>query len=140
MNSLRSILAGIAPIVGAIACFNYYFFALNASAGQAIWNIIDPIIILVLAAVTLINIADSVRIRRSGSNAGAGQLSRDLLSSLVAMTAMFYLHNYLLKLAFGAPAANVWIWHFIVPPVVVMLVFEGISLRLRKTRDVEASG
>ena len=138
MDYLRKALAGIALIAGAAACFNFYFFALNSVAGQAIWNIIDPIIVLVLAAVSLINIAESVRVRRSGPP--AGQLSRDLLTALVAMTAMFYLHNYLLKLAFGVAAANAWIWHFIVPPVVVMLVFEGISLHLRNAKPRDAEG
>lgn len=136
MDYSRKILAAAALIVGAMACFNFFFFALNSVAGQVIWNIIDPLIVLVLAAISLINIAESVRIRR-GMHA-AGQLPRDLLTALVAMTAMFYLHNYLLKLAFGASAANAWIWHFIVPPVVVMLVFEGISLLMRNAKPGDA--
>ena len=137
MDSLRKILAGVALIVGAVAFFNYFFLAVNP-AGQIIWDIIDPIIILTLAAVTLINIAESVEIRRGDSE--VGRLPRDILTGLVAMAAMFYGHNYLLKLAFGVPAANIWIWHFIVPPVVVMLVFEGISLYLRdaKSSDPES--
>ena len=137
MDSLRKILAGIALVVGTVALFNYYFLAVNPS-GQIIWDIIDPFIILTLAAFTLINIAESVEIRRGGS--AVGRLPRDILTGLVAMAAMFYGHNYLLKLAFGVPAANVWIWHFIVPPIVVMLVFEGISLYLRdaKSSDPES--
>ena len=168
MDHLRKILASAALIVGAATCFNFFFFALSSVAGQVIWNIIDPIIVLVLAAITLINIAESVRIRRGfhargaslrspaegssmrgaspsrspaeGSNPQTAQLPRDLLTALVAMTVMFYLHNYLLKLAFGASAANAWIWHLIVPPVVVMLVFEGISLLLRNAKQRDAEG
>ena len=153
MDHLRKILASAALIVGAATCFNFFFFALSSVAGQVIWNIIDPIIVLVLAAITLINIAESVRIRRGlhargapsrspaeGSRPQAAQLPRDLLTALVAVTVMFYLHNYLLKLAFGASAANAWIWHLIVPPVVVMLVFEGISLLLRNAKQRDAEG
>ena len=137
MFSWRKPLAGVALIVALVALGNYYLFAVDRATGQIIWNIIDPVIIVVLAALILLNIADSVRARRQaadGGGHGGHQLPRDVITVIAAMTTMFYLHNYLLKIAFGTAAANPWIWHFIVPPVVVLLTIEGIGQWLRAGR------
>ena len=138
MFSWRKPLGAVALIVALVALVNYYLFAVDRATGQIIWNIIDPVIIVVLATLILLNIADSVRIRRqaaAGSGHGGHQLPRDIVTAIAAMTTMFYLHNYLLKIAFGTAAANPWIWHFIVPPVVVLLVIEGIGQWLRAGRE-----
>ena len=138
MFSWRKPLGAVALIVALVALVNYYLFAVDQATGQIIWNIIDPVIIVVLAALILLNIADSVRIRRQAADGGghAGhQLPRDIITAIAAMTTMFYLHNYLLKIAFGTAAANPWIWHFIVPPVVALLAIEGIGQWLRAGRE-----
>ena len=138
MFSWRKPLGAVALIVALVALVNYYLFAVDRATGQVIWNIIDPVIIVVLAALILLNIADSVRARRQaadGGRHGGHQLPRDIITAIAAMTTMFYLHNYLLKIAFGTAAANPWIWHFIVPPVVVLLAIEGIGQWLRAGRE-----
>lgn len=127
MEMLRKGLGGIALLAGLTALFNYYFFIVAEDAGQAIWNILDPVVVVVLAVAALLNAADSWRIRGTAGN-GLRQLPRDLVTTLAAATAMFYLHNYLVKVTQGVEAANPWIWHFIVPPVVILLAVEGISL------------
>ena len=137
MFSWRKPLGAVALIVALVALVNYYLFAVDRATGQIIWNIIDPVIIVVLAALILLNSADSVRARRqaaAGGGHGGHQLPRDVITVIAAMTTMFYLHNYLLKIAFGTEAANPWIWHFIVPPVVVLLAIEGIGQWLRAGR------
>jgi len=137
MFSWRKLLAAVALIVALVALVNYYLFAVDRATGQIIWNIIDPVIIVVLAALILLNIADSVRARRQavdGGGHGLHQLPRDVITAGAAVTTMFYLHNYLLKVAFGTAAANPWIWHFIVPPVVALLAVEGIGQWLRAGR------
>ena len=138
MFSWRKPLGAVALIVALVALVNYYLFAVDRATGQIIWNIIDPVIIVVLAALILLNSADSVRARRraaDGGGHGGHQLARDLITAGAAMTTMFYLHNYLLKIAYGVGEANPWIWHFIVPPVVVLLTIEGIGQWLRAGRE-----
>ena len=138
MFSWRKPLGTVALIVALVALVNYYLFAVDRATGQVIWNIIDPVIIVILAALILLNSADSVRARRRAADGGghAGhQLPRDVITAGAAVTTMFYLHNYLLKVAFGTAAANPWIWHFIVPPVVVLLAIEGIGQWLRAGRE-----
>lgn len=138
MFSWRKPLAGVALIVALVALVNYYLFAVDRATGQIIWNIIDPVIIVVLAALILLNVADSVRARRQAADSGGHggqQLPRDVITAITAVTTMFYLHNYLLKVVFGTAAANPWIWHFIVPPVVVLLAIEGIGQWLRAGRE-----
>lgn len=126
MNSLRKGLGGLMLLVGLATLFNYYFFINASYAGQTVWDIIDPIIIVTLAASIALNFADSLRIRRAAADP-LRQLPRDALTALAAVILMLYLHNYLLKVTQGVDAANVWIWHFIVPPVVVLLAIDGIS-------------
>ena len=134
MFSWRKPLGAVALIVALVALVNYYLFAVDRATGQIIWNIIDPVIIVVLAALILLNIADSVRARRQAADGGGHQVPRDVITAGAAVTTMFYLHNYLLKVAFGTAAANPWIWHFIVPPVVALLAVEGIGQWLRAGR------
>ena len=127
----RRVLAVIALLAGLVAGVNYYVFAVSRAAGQPVWDALDPIIIVVMAALTLGNLAESVRARvGGGSNGGEqqrGRLARDMMTAVSAVATMFYLHNYLLKVVFGVDAADPWIWHFIVPPMVVLLVVEGIA-------------
>ena len=130
MAAVRKVLSAVALILGLVTAFNFFLFAVNPPAAQTVWDLIDPLIILVLAAVTLLNISDSVQ-AHGRSEGREGQFRRDVLTALVGMTVMFYLHNYLLKITYGVAEANPWIWHFIVPPVVVMLIFEGLALRQR---------
>ena len=126
----RRVLAVIALLAGLAAGVNYYIFAVSRTVGQPVWDAVDPVIIVVMAALTLWNLAESVRVRvsaRGGGEQRPGQLARDVVTALSAVTTMFYLHNYLLKVVSGVDAANPWIWHFIVPPMVVLLVVEGIA-------------
>ena len=122
----RRVLAVIALLAGVAAGVNYYIFAVSRAVGQPVWDAVDPVIIVVMAALTLWNLAESVRVRMDGERQ-PGQLVRDVVTALSGVTTMFYLHNYLLKVGSGVDAANPWIWHFIVPPMVVLLVVEGIA-------------
>ena len=122
----RRVLAVIALLAGLAAGVNYYIFAVSRAAGQPVWDVVDPVIIVVMAVLTLWNLAESVRVRVGGER-HPGQLARDVVTALSAVTTMFYLHNYLLKVVSGVDAANPWIWHFIVPPMVVLLVVEGVA-------------
>ena len=123
----RRALAAIALLAGLVAGVNYYLFAVNQAIGQPIWDVVDPIIFIVMAALTLRNLAVSLRVRFAGGEELRRQLPRDVVTALSAATTMFYLHNYVLKVALGVEAANPWIWHFIVPPMVVLLVVEAIA-------------
>ena len=132
MDSLRKGLGGLMLLVGLAALFNYYFFhiidVLGAKyVGQTIWDIIDPIIIAVLVVSIALNVADSLRARSGGGGSRLGLWPRDALTALVAITLMFYAHNYLLKVSAGVDVADPWIWHFIVPPTVVFLAVDGIA-------------
>ena len=130
VGGARRILAVIALLAGLVAGVNYYVFAVSRAAGQPVWDALDPVIIVVMAALILGNLAESVRARVGGGSGGEqqqGRLARDVVTALSAVATMFYLHNYLLKVASGVDAANPWIWHFIVPPMVVLLVVEGIA-------------
>ena len=127
MDMLRKGLGGIALLVGLAVLLNYYFFLANEAVGQVIWNILDPLVVIVLGVATLLNVADSLRIR-GVSGGHLGQLPRDVVTALAAATTLFYLHNYLLQLIVGVDAAEQWIWHFIVPAAVILLAIEGISL------------
>ena len=130
VGGARRILAVIALLAGLVAGVNYYVFAVSRAVGQPVWDALDPVIIVVMAALTLGNLAESVRARVGGGNGGEqqpGRVARDVVTALSAVTTMFYLHNYLLKVASGVDAANPWIWHFIVPPMVVLLVVEGVA-------------
>lgn len=122
----RRVLAVIALLAGLAAGVNYYIFAVSQAVGQPVWDAVDPVIIVVMAALTLWNLAESVRVRVGGERQ-PGQLARDVVTALSAVATMFYLHNYLLKVVSGVDAANPWIWHFIVPPMVVLLAVEGIA-------------
>ena len=134
MDSLRKGLGGLLLLVGLAALFNYYYFPLTDALGakhigQTVWNIIDPFIIATLAVSVALHLADSLRVRNRNADGGSQlrQFPRDTLTALVAVNAMFYAHNYLVKVTAGVDVANPWIWHFIVPPTVVFLMVEGIS-------------
>ena len=75
----RRVLAVIALLAGLAAGVNYYIFAVSRAVGQPVWDAVDPVIIVVMAALTFWNLAESVRARvsvRGGGEQRTGQLAR----------------------------------------------------------------
>lgn len=133
MATFRKALAIAGLIIGLAVLLNNYFFIAtldadpgNGGAGQVIWDIIDPLVVIVLAAITLTRAADALR--------GPGSWAGHLLTMAFAVVAMQYLHNYLVKLVSGWEAASVLAWYLLVPAAVVLLGAYAIEV-FRKEGD-----
>ena len=119
-------------IIGLAILLNNYFFIftlaaddVTGGAGQFFWDIIDPLVVIVLAAITLTRAAAALR---APTNWAA-----NLLTIAFAVVAMYYLHNYLVKLALGWQKAPELTWYLLVPAVIVLLAAYAIEV-FRKDR------
>ena len=89
-----------------------------------------------LGLVVLANVLDSLRIRRNGGSHLA-QLPRDAITALVAMVDIRYLLQYMAKMDPDRDPVFA-LWDYLISIVLVVLVFEAISLW--RAADREARG
>ena len=114
LDTLRKPLGGIALLAGLAMlcahCINVFY-----SLPTAAWHVIGIVVIVTIALTVLVNVADSLRVRR------------DPITVVVAFVLMLFLHNYLL---FAAPNAevNAALWLYLDPAAVAILAWEGIAL------------
>lgn len=127
MATFHKALAIAGLIIGLAVLLNNYFFILTLAAdpdtggaGQVIWDILDPLVVIALAAITLTRAAAALR---DPTNWAA-----NLLTIAFAVAAMLYLHNYLIKLIMGWETAFVWVWYLLVPLVVVLFAAYAIEV------------
>ena len=105
-------LAVLCAMVALAVIGNSFIFAFEEEAGRFIWDYIaDPLVIVALFVVTVVNVMDSLLIRMS-DDSHLTQLPRDLITALVAIV--------------GFPVAD--LWGHLVSIVIVVLFFEAISL------------
>ena len=125
LDALRKPLGSIALLAGLVMlcahCINVFY-----SLPTAAWHVIGILVIVTIALTVLVNVADSLRVRRDPS-AHLRQLPRDAITVVVAFVLMLFLHNYLL---FAAPNAevNTALWLYLDPAAVAILAWEGIAL------------
>ncbi len=113
---MTKILPAIVPTLLITALiFNYLFFIINPNVSQTIWNIIDPVLLAYLGLFILISIV----VMYIKSTYTTFTL---LYLTAASIVTVLYAHNYILKVALGTTAANPWIWHFLVPAVVALLI------------------
>ena len=120
-------LAILCAMVALVVIGNSFIFAFEEEAGRFIWDYIaDPLVIVVLFVVTVVNVMDSLLIRMS-DDSHLTQLPRDLITALVAIVGFRYLLQYLAKMGpTSDPVAD--LWGHLVSIVIVVLFFEAISL------------
>ncbi len=127
MATFRKVLAIAGLIIGLAVLLNNYFFIATLSAapetggaGQVIWDIIDPLVVIVLAAITLTRAADALR--------APGTWAGNLMTMAFGVVTMQYLHNYLVKLVNSWQDASVWAWYLLVPAALVLLAAYAIEV------------
>ncbi len=120
-------LAVLCAMVALAVIGNSFIFAFEEEAGRFIWDYIaDPLVIVALFVVTVVNVMDSLLIRMSGDS-HLIQFPRDLITALVAIVGFRYLLQYLAKMGpTSDPVAD--LWGYLVSIVIVVLFFETISL------------
>lgn len=134
MLAFRKGLAIAGLIIGLAILLNNYFFIYTLAAnpdtggaGQVIWDIIDPLVVVVLAAITLVRVSDALR--------GGGTWAGHLLTMAFGVVAMQYLHNLLIKWVSGWQEANVLAWYLLVPAVVVLLAAYAVEVFRKEGRE-----
>ena len=104
----------------------YYVSAAYADFPGAVWNVVDILVVVVIALTVLVNVIDSLRVRRDPS-AHLRQLPRDAITVVAAFVLMLFLHNSLLFLV-PHGEDNVALWQYLDPAAVAILAWEGIAL------------
>ena len=126
LNTLRKPLGVLSLLVALVLLAAYYLSAAYADFPDAIWHVVDILVVVVIALTVLVNVADSLRVRRDPS-AHLRQLPRDAITVVAAFVLMLFLHNSLL---FAVPHAedNVTLWQYLDPAAAAVLAWEGIAL------------
>ncbi len=104
----------------------YYFNAVDPVAAIPIWYVLDIFIGVAIFLTLVVNVADSLRIRRDPS-AHLRQMPRDVITVIAALAMMLFLHNHLL-FALEPGSENVGLWLYLDPVLIAVLSWEGISL------------
>ena len=127
MTSWRKGLALLCVIAAALLLAATIVYVFDEDLAQVIYDYAaDPGVIVVLALVVLVNAIDSLRIRRNGGSHLA-QLPRDVITALVAMVDIRYLLQYMEKMDPDRDPVLAF-WDYLISIVLVVLVFEAISL------------
>ena len=127
MTSWRKILSVIGGITAAVTLATELYWPYNKEVGQFIWDYIaDPAIIIVIALNVLVNVRDSLR-TRSQAGGHLAQWPRDVVTALVAIVGVRFLMQYADKIAPDHEATS-GLWGHLTALVIVILVFEAISL------------
>ncbi len=127
MVSWRRGLAVLCAMVALAVIGNSFIFAFEEQAGQFIWDYIaDPLVVVVLLVVTVVNVIDSL-LTRMHEGSHLTQLPRDIVTALVAIVGFRYLLQYLAKMSPIQDPVSA-LWDYLVSIVIVVLFFEAISL------------
>ena len=127
MNPWRKGLAVLCVIAAALLLAATVVYVFDEDLAQVIYDYAaDPGVIFVLGLVVLANVIDSLRIRRNGGPHLA-QLPRDVTTALVAMVDFRYLLQYMAKMDPDRDPVFA-LWDYLISIVLVVLVFEAISL------------
>ena len=126
LDTLRQPLGALFLLVALVLLAAYYVNVAYADFPDAAWHIVDILVIVAIALTVLVNVMDSLRVRRDPS-VHLRQLPRDAITVVAAFVLMLFLHNYLL---FAVPHAedNVALWQYLDPAAVAILAWEGIAL------------
>lgn len=126
LDTLRKPLGALSLIVALVLLTAYCVSAAYADFPNTVWHVVDILVVVVIALTVLVNVMDSLRVRRDPS-AHLRQLPRDAITVVVAFILMLFLHNYLL---FAVPHAadNVALWQYLDPAAVAVLAWEGLAL------------
>ena len=133
MPTLRKPLGILCLLAALVLLVAYYLNAILPAFPDPVWNVVDALAVVMMAVAVLINVLDSLRIRRD-PDAHLRQLPRDAITVIAALTLMLFLHNSLL---FAAPHAteNVPLWQYLDPAAVAVLTWEGIALLRSRSRS-----
>ncbi len=104
----------------------YYFNAVDPVAAIPIWFVVDIFIAVAILLTVVVNICDSLRIRRD-PQAHLRQLPRDVITVVAGLVLMLFLHNHLL-FAIEPGSENVGLWLYLDPVLIAVLTWEGIAL------------
>ncbi len=118
---------GVLCLLAALALLaTYYFNTVDPDAAVPIWKVVGVLSIVLMALTVVINMCDSLRVRRDPS-AHLRQLPRDVITVIASLILMVFLHNQLL---FMLPdtTENIPLWQFLDPAGVAVLAWEGIAL------------
>ena len=126
LDTLRKPLGALSLLVALVLLAAYNLSAAFADFPDAAWHAVDILVVVVIALTVLVNVADSIRVRRDTS-AHLRQLPREAITVVAAFILMLFLHNSLL---FFVPHAedNVTLWQYLDPAAVAVLAWEGIAL------------
>ena len=126
LDTLRKPLGALSLLVALVLLAAYYLSVAYADFPDAIWHVVDLLVVVVIALTVLVNVVDSLRVRRDPS-AHLRQLPRDVITVVAAFVLMLFLHNSLL---FFAPDVedNVTLWQYLDPAAAAVLAWEGIAL------------
>ena len=132
LDTLRQPLGVLALLVALVLLAAYYLSAAYADFPDAAWHVVDILVIVAIALTVLVNVVDSIHVRRDPS-AHLRQLPRDAITVVAAFVLMLFLHNSLLFLVPHAED-NVALWQYLDPAAVAVLAWEGIALLRSGTR------
>lgn len=122
----RKTLGSACLIIALVTLGTYYFNAANPVAAVPIWYIVDIFVSVAIFLTVVVNVCDSLRIRRDPS-VHLRQLPRDVITVIAALVLMVFLHNHLL-FALEPGSENIALWLYLDPLVVAVLTWEGIAL------------
>ena len=134
LDTLRKPLGALSLLAGLVLLVAYCLSAVYQDFPEVAWNVIDVIVIVFIALTVLVNVFDSIQVRRDPS-AHLRQLPRDAITVVAAFVVMLFLHNSLL---FFVPHGedNVTLWQYLDPAAVAVLAWEGIAL-LRSAKPTD---
>ena len=132
LDTLRKPLGALA-LLGGLAMLSAHYVAVAYSLPTALWHAVAILVIVPLTLAVLVNVADSLRVRRD-SSVHLRQLPRDAITVVAAFILIMFVHNYLL---FAVPHAedNPGLWTYLDPAAVVILAWEGIALLATSSRQ-----
>ena len=95
LDTLRKPLGALSLIVALVLLAAYYLSVAYADFPDAAWHVVDILVIVAIALTVLVNVVDSIHVRRDPS-AHLRQLPRDAITVVAAFVLMLFLHNSLL--------------------------------------------
>ena len=126
LDTIRKPLGVLCLLTALVTLGMYYFNAADPLAAIPIWYVLDIFVSVGIFLTVVVNIVDSLRIRRAPS-AHLRQLPRDVITVIAALVLMVFLHNHLL-FALEPGSENIGLWLYLDPAAIAVLTWEGIAL------------
>ena len=134
MLTLRKALGVLCLLTGLVTLGMYYFNAADPEAAIPIWLVVDVFISVALFLTVVVNVCDSLRVRRDPS-AHLRQLPRDVITVIASIVLMLFLHNHLL-FALEPGSEDIALWKYLDTAAIAVLGWEGLALvRSRVQQD-----